>query len=157
MNTPPLRRGPPPPSWVLRNELIRCYKLDSPTTWLTLPAIPGGSKGQTIMRQGPPASPREKKIAGGPEERRLDREPAIGFALRSPISGRIVDITAFGAGVESHSPLKVLDERPFTFGIGKSSATVRGEVRWCRLSETKLTPDGESIPIFRAGISFLDS
>ena len=96
-------------------------------------------------------------MAKGLEERRLDREPAIGFALGSPIKGRIVDITAFGAGVESHSPLRVLEQRPFIIRIGKSSATVRGEVRWCRLSETKRTRDGESIPIFRAGISFLDS
>jgi hypothetical protein len=109
------------------------------------------------MRQDSTPSHRKRRIAEGHEERRLHREPAIGFALRSPISGRIVDITAFGAGVESHSPLKVLDARPFTFGIGKSSATVQGEVRWCRLSETKLTPDGESIPIFRAGISFIES
>lgn len=96
------------------------------------------------------------RISGGPEERRLDREPAIGFALKSPVPGRVVDITAFGAGVESHSPLRVLEERTFTFGIGKSSATVRGEVRWCRLAETKPTASGESIPIFRAGIAFVD-
>ena len=109
-----------------------------------------------LMRQGVTDSHRKKRITDRPEERRLDREPAIGFALKSPISGRIVDITAFGAGVESHSPLKVLEERPFTFGIGRSNATVQGRVRWCRLSETKRTTDGESIPIFRAGISFVE-
>ena len=109
------------------------------------------------MRPEPGASTRLKKIANLPEERRLDREPAIGFALRRPIRGRIVDISALGAGVESHSPLKVLEERPFLLGIGKSTATIRGEVRWCRLSETKSTADGESIPIFRAGIAFLES
>lgn len=109
------------------------------------------------MRYESTSNHRKRRITDRPEERRLDREPAIGFALKSPISGRIVDITAFGAGVESHSPLKVLEERPFTFGIGKSTATVRGEVRWCRLSETKSTTTGESIPIFRAGISFVES
>jgi len=108
------------------------------------------------MRDDFTASHRKRRTTDGPEERRLDREPAIGFALKSPISGRIVDITAFGAGVESHSPLKVLEERPFTFGIGRSNATVQGRVRWCRLSETKRTTDGESIPIFRAGIAFVD-
>lgn len=108
------------------------------------------------MQHDSPVSHRKRRISDRPEERRLDREPAIGFALKSPISGRIVDITAFGAGVESHSPLKVLEERSFILGIGKSSATVLGEVRWCRLSETKLATDGESIPIFRAGIAFID-
>ena len=108
------------------------------------------------MQHSSPVSHRKRQISDGPEERRLDREPAIGITLKSPISGRIVDITAFGAGVESHSPLKVLEERPFILGIGKSSAMVLGEVRWCRLSETKLTTDGESIPIFRAGIAFID-
>jgi len=109
------------------------------------------------MRYGSTSSHRKRRIADQPEKRRLDREPAIGFALKIPISGQILDITAFGAGVESHSPLKVLEERPFTFSIGKSTATVRGEVRWCRLSETKSTTSGESIPIFRAGIAFIES
>jgi len=109
------------------------------------------------MQSHSKSSPREKRIVGQPEERRLSREPAIGFSLKSPIAGRIVDISAFGAGVESHSPLRVLEEMPLTFGIGPSRATVRGEVRWCRLAETKPTSSGESVPIFRAGIAFVDS
>ena len=97
------------------------------------------------------------KLDGEPDERLHRRDPAIGFTLRNPVAGRVVDISAGGLGIESPRPLNVRNQYPFTLSIGKSKARVRGEVRWCKLVGTYLLESGEPAPTYRVGVAFVAS
>ncbi len=97
------------------------------------------------------------KLDGTPDERHHQRDPASGFSLRNPVAAQVIDISAGGFGIEGPCPLNLSDQYPFTLSIGTSKVRVRGEVRWCKLMGTSLLEKGESAPIYRVGISFLDS
>ena len=103
------------------------------------------------------SSDRYHQLDGAPDERHHQRDPAIGFTLRNPVAGQVVDISAGGFGVEGLCPLNLSDQYSFTLSIGTSRVRVRGEVRWCKLVGTSLLEKGESAPIYRVGVSFLDS
>jgi len=97
------------------------------------------------------------KLDGEPDERLYQRDPAIGFTLRNPVAGQVLDISAGGLGIKCPHPLNLSDQYPFTLSIGTSKTRVRGEVRWCKLVGTNLLESGEPAPIYRVGIAFLDS
>jgi hypothetical protein len=103
------------------------------------------------------SSDRYHQLDGAPDERHHQRDPAIGFTLRNPVAGQVIDISAGGFGVEGLCPLNLSDQYSFTLSIGTSRVRVRGEVRWCKLVGTSLLEKGESAPIYRVGVSFLDS
>ena len=103
------------------------------------------------------SSAKYHKLDGAPDERRHQRDPAIGFTLRNPVAGQVIDISSGGFGIEGPRPLNLSDQYPFTLSIGTSRVRVRGEVRWCKLVRTSLLKKGEFAPIYRVGVSFLDS
>jgi len=102
------------------------------------------------------SSHRYHKIDGAPDERHHQRDAAIGFSLRNPVAAQVIDISAGGFGIEGPCPLNLSDQYPFTLSIGTSRVRVRGEIRWCKLVGTSLEK-GEFAPIYRVGVSFLDS
>lgn len=97
------------------------------------------------------------KLDADPNERLHRRDPAIGFTLRNPAAGQVVDISSRGLGIECPRPLNLRDQYPFTLSIGTSTARVRGEVRWCKLVGTTKLESGEPTPIYRVGVVLLDS
>ena len=97
------------------------------------------------------------RLDGQPDERHHQRGPAIGFTLRNPVIGDVVDISAGGMGFQGQHPLNLGDQYPFSFLVGTSTVRLRGEVRWCKLVGTSLLEKGETAPIYRVGVSFLDS
>jgi hypothetical protein len=97
------------------------------------------------------------RLDGAPDERHHQRDPAIGFTLRNPVAGQVTDISADGFGIQVPRPLNLGNQYPFTFSIGTSRVRVRGKVRWCRLVGTRLMEKREFAPIYRVGVSFLDS
>ena len=103
------------------------------------------------------SSDKYHKLDGAPDERHHQRDPAIGFTLRNPVAGQVIDISAGGLGIECPRPLNVRDQYPFTLSIGTSKAWVQGEVRWCKLVRTGLLESGEPAPIYRVGVAFLHS
>ena len=100
---------------------------------------------------------RVHRLDGEPDERHHLRGPAIGFTLRNPVAGQVLDISVGGMGIQCPQSLKLGEEYPFSFTVGTSRLRLRGEVRWCKLVGTSLLGDGESAPIYRVGVSFLDS
>lgn len=95
-------------------------------------------------------------INGDTEMRRYQREPGTGFSVKNPVPGVVLDISATGLGIECGTSLEVLKPHLFTLSIGTSRAKVMGEVRWCRLTRTRLLPNGDPAPVYRAGIAFVD-
>jgi hypothetical protein len=98
-----------------------------------------------------------KWLNGVDEARRHGRQPVGDLRLSNPIQGRVLDITVSGLGVETHAPVPVLMQSAFMISDGRRRSTIRGEVRWCRLTGTVPLPNGEIAPVFRAGIEILDS
>lgn len=94
----------------------------------------------------------------GVDEARRHRRQTVGdLRLSNPIQGRVLDITVSGLGIETHSPVPVLMHSAFMISDGRRRSTIRGEVRWCRLTGTVPLPNGEVAPVYRAGIEILDS
>lgn len=96
------------------------------------------------------------RLDGHPDERLHQRDPALGFRLRNPVEGEVIDISAGGLGIVCPRPLNLRTQYPFTLAIGPSRARVRGEVRWCRLVGTGLPDGSEPAPIYRLGVAFVD-
>ena len=92
-------------------------------------------------------------VQGDTEARRHVRESPFGLELRNPIPAHIVDVSGSGFGLEASSSLVPLTQQKFTIGLGTASTTVHGEVRWCKLAETRRTDSGESEPVYRAGVA----
>lgn len=95
-------------------------------------------------------------VPGDPESRRQLRESPRGLDLKAPVPAHIVDISMSGLGLEAGSSFAPFTQHKFTIGVGQAEATVLGEVRWCELAGTRMTDDGESVPIYRAGVALLE-
>ncbi len=94
-------------------------------------------------------------VAGATEARRHYRKFADDILLATPVSGRLLDISEAGMGVETRSPLPVRARDQFVLESGNRRHTVEGEVRWCRLTDTIPLPHGESASVYRSGIAFV--
>jgi len=97
------------------------------------------------------------RLDGTPDERHARRIPTHNLILRSPVQGRVVDLTEAGLGIECNEPLKVFHRYPITLIVGKKRSKLhrQGEVRWSRLTAAGVGTDGEPEMLYRAGISFL--
>ena len=108
----------------------------------------------TALEQSPNT---HHRLDGTPDERRHLRDPAIGFNLKNPVAGRVIDVSQWGLGIESPRPLNLGDRYPFSFAVGSLNAKVWGEIRWCKLVGTKALDSGDPAPIYRLGVEFVDS
>ena len=95
-------------------------------------------------------------VLGDTELRRHARESPFGLGLKNPVPADIVDISVSGFGLETSSPLVPLTKQNFTIGLGEGRATVLGEIRWCKLTGTRMVDRGESEPVYRAGVALLE-
>lgn len=87
------------------------------------------------------------------DRRRKSRRMADSTFVVGSVSGRLVDVSEWGLGLEAQQPLPVLKEGTFTLGISKARPQFQGEIRWCRLIGTAESANGEQSPIYRAGIA----
>ena len=97
------------------------------------------------------------RLDGTPDERHHQRDPAIGFNLKNPVAGRIIDVSQRGLGIESSRPLNLGESYPFSFSVGSLQTKVHGEIRWCKLVGTRALETGDPAPIYRLGVAFVDS
>ncbi len=78
-------------------------------------------------------------------------------ALRSPrLNARLLNLSAGGAAIESSDPPRIGSEVICEIISDQTSALIPGEVRWCRLGATASDEAGEVIPVYRAGIRFIN-
>ena len=96
-------------------------------------------------------------VTGASEARRHYRKRVDDLNLSDPVPGRILDISEAGMGVETRSPLAVRERSEFTLNTGTGRKTLRGEVRWCRLTDTIPLPRGEAASVYRSGIAFVSA
>lgn len=89
------------------------------------------------------------------ERRELSRKVTKSTFVVGSISGHLVDVSESGLGLRADQALPVLKKATFTLEIGKARPQFRGQVRWCRLTGTAAAENGESVPVYRAGVAIL--
>ena len=98
----------------------------------------------------------ETLFVDGESDRRLNpRRSAESTFVAGSVSGRLVNMSESGLGLETERPLPVRRMGVFTLEIGSTRPQFRGEVRWCRLTGTQTSGDGDSTPVYRAGVSLV--
>lgn len=96
-------------------------------------------------------------LDGHSDRRTKSRRFAASNFVAGAITGKLVDVSESGLGLEAQQALPVLKQGTFTLDIGKARPQFRGEVRWCRLISTTASETGETIPVYRAGVSLFHS
>ena len=76
--------------------------------------------------------------------------------IESPVPGRITDLSARGMCIECLDTPQGRDPRPFTIANGQERFGIPARVEWCKLVATQRTESGESLAVYRAGVSFID-
>jgi len=97
-----------------------------------------------------------KGETGSVERRSYGRRPMRYLSLVSPVRGEVLNVSQHGLCLEAVGRLAIGVECHFTLASQGDSFRVSGFVRWCRLSRTLQTDDGDSIPIYVAGVSIRD-
>jgi hypothetical protein len=68
--------------------------------------------------------------------------------------GRVINMSLSGLALESSTGLRIGSRYTFRMVLREHPFTIKGEVRWCRLTRTVEKRPGEVVPIFRAGLAF---
>lgn len=93
-----------------------------------------------------------------PERRRQRRVqlPEPFGRLVVSLDGKVLDISLSGMAVETQT--RISPHRVLTLRLGDREQPIQlaGRVVWCFLHGTRTTPGGEQLPLYRAGIQFLD-
>ena len=76
--------------------------------------------------------------------------------IESPVPGRITDLSTRGMCIECLDTPQGRDPRPFTIASGHERFAIPARVEWCKLVATQRTESGESLAVYRAGVSFID-
>lgn len=93
---------------------------------------------------------------GSVEKRSYGRRPLRYLTLVSPVRGEVLNVSQGGMCLEAVGRLAIGTECHFTLSNQGDVFRVSGFVRWCRLSRTLQTDDGDSVPIYVAGVSIKD-
>ncbi len=88
------------------------------------------------------------------DDRRADpRFPLANTEIRGHAAdGRVLDLARGGMAIETNSALRPGHRYTFTLSIGEYVETVEARVLWCRLRATERRPNGDVLPVYRAGI-----
>jgi len=90
------------------------------------------------------------------EQRRYPRYEVAGLGghLVVPIHIRVINVSLGGMALETNSYLQF--GRAYTLKLegGEQSLSLTGTVAWCSLRKTTKSPDGEFLPVYRAGLRF---
>lgn len=84
------------------------------------------------------------------------RLPGSHGRLVVSLDGTVLDISLSGMAVETQT--RISPHRVLTLRLGDRERPLQlaGKVVWCFLHGTRSTPSGEQVPLYRAGIQFLD-
>jgi hypothetical protein len=96
------------------------------------------------------------KVDSQPDKRRYQRQWQNQVLLTTPVSGRIVDMNVAGMGIETREPLTLRAHEVFTCASGRARLEFKGEVRWCRFTDSIPLLGGDRSAVYRAGIAFVD-
>lgn len=100
---------------------------------------------------------RAPEASGAVRERRVDnRFAAYGFPLLAPAAACLVDCAARGAGIETSAHLGVGSLTSISVLSPAGELPLVGRVCWARLVRSRPLGAGDSEPVYRAGLSFLD-
>jgi hypothetical protein len=84
------------------------------------------------------------------------RLPEAHGSLVVSLDGTVLDISLSGMAVETNTRLAPLRTIRLRLGNGDRAMIISGRVVWCFLHGTRANADGEQLPVYRAGIQFLD-
>ena len=91
---------------------------------------------------------------GDEERRRTERHPVedLSGSLLFSHRCRVLDLSERGLAVRTHTPLA--PGRAYTLRLerGEGRVDLTGTVAWCRLQGTERDEEGESRPVYRAGL-----
>ena len=90
------------------------------------------------------------------ERRRYPRRTAQSISVSGPVTGEVVDMSEAGFAVETRHRPSLQREGIFRLEIGANRPDFLGQVRWARLTGIESLPNGESSPVYRAGIALID-
>ena len=77
--------------------------------------------------------------------------------FRSPrLNARLLNLSTIGAAIETSEPPRIGAELLCELETDQTFAMIPGEVRWCRLGGTAHDESGDVIPVYQAGIEFLN-
>ena len=89
--------------------------------------------------------------------RRAERFHASHVAFNAPrLTARLLNLSTDGAAIETSDPPRIGTEVVCELESDQTSAVVPGEVRWCRLGRTASDESGDVVPVYRAGIHFVN-
>lgn len=106
-----------------------------------------------------PETPDPRAVAnGGPRPpRQAQRFHAGRVAFRSArLNARLLNLSAVGAAIETTDRPRIGAEVLCELEDEQTVALIPGEVRWCRLGRTASDDGGDVVPVYRAGIEFVD-
>lgn len=90
------------------------------------------------------------------EQRKYPRYEVAGLGghLVVPIHIRAINVSLGGMALETNSYLQF--GRAYTLKLeeGEQSLALTGTVAWCSLRKTTKSPDGDFLPVYRAGLKF---
>jgi hypothetical protein len=97
---------------------------------------------------------RQHQLGSSRAERRAERRfPIANTEVHShTVVGRVIDLNGGGMSIESHAALKPGGRYSLTLSIGDHAETLEARVLWCRLLATRRSPNGDVVPVYRAGI-----
>lgn len=70
------------------------------------------------------------------------------------LDGRVLDISVAGMAIETHSRLSPHHRIALRIAKGAELLQLEGRVVWCFLQGTRAAENGETLPVYRAGIEF---
>lgn len=78
------------------------------------------------------------------------------LSVDAPVRATALNISERGMALEGLQPVTTGASDRFTLSRDAQRIRVRGNVRWCRIVRILHASDGDSMPVYRAGIEFLD-
>jgi hypothetical protein len=89
------------------------------------------------------------------DARRSRRRNIESVQVLNPVRGIVLNMSDTGLGIETQRPFSVPEEVHLSIGQAVASAKIRAEVRWCVLTRTESFHNGDVIPVYRSGLSFV--
>ena len=84
------------------------------------------------------------------------RIPDTHGSLIVSLDGKVLDISVAGMAIETHSRLAPHHRISLRLRKGPELLQLNGRVVWCFLQGTRANEQGETVPVYRAGIEFSD-
>ena len=86
------------------------------------------------------------------DARRFERRKIKNMILFGPVTGRVLNLSDAGMGIEIARPLRLETRDLFVAKNRDSEIELHGEVRWCRMVDAK---SSNKPPVYQAGITII--